>query len=409
MSQLALYGGQPVVQRPLPPWPQSDSLELTLLQETVAQGQWWGMTGTQVKRFERDFAAYHNALYALAVTNGTHAIELALRSLDIGRGDEVIIPAMTYVATAMAVFNIGAVPVAVDCDPATWCISATAVEAAITLRTKAVMPVHFAGHAADMEVLQQLCLDHRLALIEDAAHAHGARWNEQSIGSFGVMSIFSFQNFKLLTAGEGGLLLVNDQALYEQSLRIANCGRMPGSRGYHHEVLGSTYRMSEFQAAVLNAQLTRLTTLGQRRARNGALLDELMAKVVGIQPQRVDDRVDHHARYMYVFTYNAAEFGGVSRDRFVAALVAEGLPAYAMYPCVHETAFYTPALAKLGASGAYQPACPVSHHIATTGVWIHHRLLLNDIEVAAQLVEAIEKVRANAHELMRDAYARVIY
>lgn len=403
MSQLALQGGQPVVQQPLPAWPQSDSLELTLLQETVAQGQWWGMTGTQVKRFERDFAAYHDAPYALAVTNGTHAIELALRTLDIGRGDEVIIPTLTYVATAMAVFNIGATPVAVDCDPDTWCISPAAVQAAITPRTKAVMPVHFAGHVADMVTLQQLCRDHGLALIEDAAHAHGARWHGQAVGTFGIMAIFSFQNFKLLTAGEGGLLLINDKALYEQALRIANCGRMPGSRGYHHEVLGSTYRMSEFQAAVLNAQLTRLPTLGQRRARNAALLDELMPNVAGIRPQRIDERVEHHARYMYVFTYDAAEFGGVPRDRFVEALVAEGLPAYPMYPCVHETAFYGPALGKVGAADAPQPACPVSHHIAANGVWIHHRLLLDDIEVAAQLVEAIEKVRANAHELLRAA------
>ena len=399
MSQLALCGGQPVVQSPLPTWPQSDRLEQTYLQEVLASGQWWGMTGTQVKRFERDFAALHQVPYALAVTNGTHAIELALRALRIRRGDEVILPALTYVATPMAVFNVGATPVVVDCDPDSWCMTVATVEAAMSPRTKAIMPVHFAGHPADMTVLRHFCEEHNLALIEDAAHAHGGSWDGHAVGSFADFSIFSFQNFKLLTAGEGGLLLCSSKPLYEQALQVANCGRMPGSKGYNHTVLGSTYRMSEFQAAVLNAQLSRLPQLGERRRRNAAMLDELIDSVAGIQPQQVDERASH-ARYMYVFTYDSTPFHNLPRDRFIEALVAEGIPAYPMYPCVDDTEFYAPALETVEAPAVAPQPCPNSRRIAATGVWIHHRLLLDDVETAAQLVDAIEKIRKHAEMLL---------
>lgn len=399
MNTLALFDGAPAVQTPFPPWPYHTDLEQRRLQAVLEQGSWWRMTGVQVKEFERDFATAHGAAYGLAVTNGTHALEAALRALGIGPGDEVIIPAMTFIATATAVLMVGACPVAVDVLPDTWCIDPKCIAAAITPRTRAVIPVHFAGHIADMAQIGAICRRHRLALIEDAAHAHGARWQGQAAGSFGDFAAFSFQNFKLLTAGEGGALLTSNADLYEQALLVINCGRRPGDTSYEHSVLGSNYRMSEFQAAVLNAQLARMELLAERRERNGAILEDALRDLDGIAPQGRDPRVERHARYMAIFCYDPAAFEGLPRELFVAALVAEGVPAYRIYPRVQDTTFYTPALARVGAARRTPPACPVSAYLADHGVWLHHRVLLGDAETALQVAAAIAKIRAHAGEL----------
>lgn len=399
MSELALLGGEPAVSSSFPHWPQSTDLEAHLLKDTLDSGTWWRMTGTQIKIFERDFAAFHGVPYGLAVTNGTHALELALRTLDIGPGDEVIIPSMTFIATAMAVFSVGACPVAVDVLPDTWCLDLEAVRSKISPRTKAVIPVHFAGHVVDMKGLETLCSSHGIAIIEDAAHAHGAVWGGQSAGSFGVMSAFSFQNFKLLTAGEGGMLLATDEDIYNKAVLIANCGRPPGDTSYEHSILGSNYRMSEFQAAVLNAQLTRLNEWGKQRERIANYLNNLMCSVDGIKPQGRDSLVDRHAYYMYVFRYDPTAFSGLKRETFVEALVAEGVPAFRMYPAVQDTTFYESALAKVNGNLNELPDCPVSRQIAKSGVWIHHRVLLADENTAGQVVDAIEKIRRNASKL----------
>jgi 3-amino-5-hydroxybenzoate synthase len=395
----ALLGGTAAVSRPFPEWPQHAELELELLRETVESGTWWRMTGSQVRRFEKDFAKLHDARHALAVTNGTHAIELALRALGIGPGDEVIVPSLTFVATAMPVFSIGAMPVPVDVSAATWCLDPEAALAAVTPRTRAVMPVHFAGQTADMIALERLCSDHGLAIVEDAAHAHGGRWAGRAVGSFGSMAAFSFQNFKLLTAGEGGMLLVNDDALYERAMLVSNCGRPMGDTRYEHVTLGSNFRMSEFQGAVLNAQLTRLEEQGARREDNAAYLDEQLGRFAGIRPQTRDPLTDRHAHYMYVFTIDSQEFAGMHRDTLVAALAAEGVPAFRMYPRIQDTAHFAPSLAAVGGSQSPLPRCPVSRELAETGVWIHHRALLADRSATGQVVAAFDKIRRYAPRL----------
>ena len=194
-----------------------------------------------------------------------------------------------------------------------------------------------------MELLRNVCSDD-VAIVEDAAHAHGEVWNGRSSGSFGQMAAFSFQNFKLMTAGEGGFLLVNEAGLIDQARRIANCGRRPGDPSYDHSVLGSNYRLSEFQAAVLNAQLSRLDELAERRLSNATRLDELVGQVSGVTPQSRDPRTDRHSFYMYVVSYDSSRFGGLGRDDFVRALVAEGVPAYRMYPRVQDTGFFPPSM-----------------------------------------------------------------
>jgi 3-amino-5-hydroxybenzoate synthase len=392
-KRLAVDGGAPAVTRPFPNWPLHDELEATLLKEVLDSGTWWKATGTQVRKFEQDFAHVHGASYGLAVTNGTHALELALRALNIGEGDEVIIPSMTFIATATAVFCAGACPVAVDVQKDTWCLDPDAIESAITPSTRAVIAVHFAGHVADMEHLAEVCHRHGIYLIEDACHAHGARWNGKPAGSFGVAAAFSFQNFKLMTAGEGGMLLINDDRMYERAILCSNCGRPPDDTVYNHVVLGSNYRMSEFQGAVLNAQLTRLERLAEHRERIAQYLDKLLEGVLGVRPQGRDARVSRHAHYMYVFEYDPEYFAGLPRAQFVEALKAEGIPTYRMYPRVQDTTFYGIELAKRGLLLDRQPECPVGLAISMRGVWIHHRVLLGDEGMVEQVRSAMEKVR----------------
>ncbi|HEX7243278.1 MAG TPA: DegT/DnrJ/EryC1/StrS family aminotransferase [Longimicrobiaceae bacterium] len=399
MSTVALLGGEPVVRHPFPRWPQSDGLEARLLMEALESGEWWRATGTQVKAFEAAFAAHHGARHAMAVTNGTHALELALRALGIGVGDEVLVPSLTFVATSMAVFAVGARPIPVDVLPNTWCLDPERTAEAVTQRTRAVIPVHFAGQVADMHALQALCRSRDLALVEDAAHAHGAVWNGAGAGSFGIMAAFSFQNYKLLTAGEGGMLLFTDDEAYERSSLLANCGRPAGDTRYEHPVMGSNYRMSEFQAAVLNAQLTRLPEQGERRERSAALLTARLAARGDVFPQERDPRTDRHARYMYIFTYDPDGFSGLDRDTFVAALRAEGVPAVRMYPRVQDTGHFAPSLLSAGGEPDALPEAPVSAGLAERGIWIHHRALLGDEDTTLQVAEAVEKIRADAPRL----------
>lgn len=401
----ALLGGPAAVTLPLPPWPQHDEGERRHLEEVLEHGSWWRNTGTQVRRFEADFAAAHGAARGLAATNGTHALELALRVLDVGPGDEVIVPALTFVATAMPVFTLGARPVPVDVRRDTWCLDVDAVRAAVSPATRAVLPVHFAGHPVDMDALGALCRERGLVLVEDACHAHGARWRDRPVGGLGAMAAFSFQNFKLLTAGEGGMLLFRDEELWRRAQVVANCGRPPEAPGYAHDVLGSNFRMSEFQGAVLNAQLGRMEELAVRREANAGRLARRLAEVPGVRLQGRDPRVGRHAHYMVVFTLDPDAFAGVGRDRLVAALVAEGVPAQVMYPRIQDTGHFAPNLRRVGADPESLPACPVAAELAARGVWLHHRVLLGEGELVDQVAAAIAKLQCRAKDLAAEGAA----
>ncbi len=272
-EELAINGGRMAKRKPFPDWPVYDDREMAALTGVLESRQWWRGNGTQAVQFEQEFAAYHNTRHAMAVTNGTHALELVLSALDIGRGDEVIVPAFTFVSTATAVLCANAVPVLVDVDPQTYCLDPGALEAAITPRTRAIIPVHMAGHPANMDAIGEIARRHNLAVIEDAAHGQGAEWNGQRVGALHTTGIFSFQAFKLMTAGEGGIVLSNDAEFIERCFLYGNCGRPKNDRTYQHSVPGSNYRMSEMHAAVLRVQLARLDEQIARRDANAALLE----------------------------------------------------------------------------------------------------------------------------------------
>lgn len=345
------------------------------------------MGGSEVDNFEREFARYHGAAAALAVTNGTHALELGLELLGVGPGTEVIVPAFTFISSALAAQRLGAVAVPVDIDSGTYCVDPEAVTAAISPRTRAIMPVHMAGQIADMDVLPKIAADAGVDIIQDAAHAHGARWRGMTIGELGSIAAFSFQNGKLMTAGEGGALVFGTQEQYEEAFLRHSCGRPRSDTGYFHKTAGSNYRMNEFSASVLRAQLDRLDGQIDVREQRFRLLSDLVAAIPGVKPQVSDPRCDRNPHYMMMF--RVPGIGETGRNALVKALINDGLPAFVAFRAVYRTdSFWT------GGAPGLTPdelaaTCPVAEVVANETIWLHHRVLLGTEEQMHEIAAVI--------------------
>lgn len=357
-----------------PAWPQFDDTERQALDRALTQGQWWRMGGGEVAALEKEFAAYCGAPYSLAVTNGTHALELALQGMGVGPGTEVIVPAFTFISSSQAAQRLGAVAVPVDVDPDTYCIDVAAAAAAVTARTRVIMPVHMAGLMADMDGLSKLCADTGIQLLQDAAHAHGARWRGERVGELGYVAAFSFQNGKLMTAGEGGAVTFPDEAMYEEAFLRHSCGRPRTDRHYLHEVAGSNMRMNEFSAAVLRAQLTRLDDQIALREQRWPVLSGLLAQIPGVRPQGEDSRADRNPRYMAMFRLPG--WSEQRRNALVDRLVEAGIPAYSAFRAIYRTSAFWQTGAPAETAEQVAARCPNSEAISQDCVWLHHRTLL---------------------------------
>lgn len=357
-----------------PTWPQFDDSERTGLLRALEQGQWWRVGGSEVDTFEQEFAEYHGSPHALAVTNGTHALEVALQVLGVGPGTEVIVPAFTFISSSQAAQRLGAVAVPVDVDLDTYCIDPAAVEAAITPRTRAIMPVHMAGHFADMDALEKLAADAGVDLIQDAAHAHGAQWQGKKVGELGSVAAFSFQNGKLMTAGEGGAVLFPNAEQYDLGFLRHSCGRPRTDRKYYHKTSGSNFRLNEFSASVLRAQLARLGGQIDTREERWALLSGLLAEIPGVIPQSRDERNDRNPHYMAMF--RVPELGEERRNALVDALIERGLPAFVGFRAVYRSdGFWETGAPDLSVDDLAR-LCPNSEALTRDSIWLHHRTLL---------------------------------
>jgi 3-amino-5-hydroxybenzoate synthase len=390
---LAIDGGTPVRTEGFPAWPYFDDTERTALMRALDQGQWWRVGGAQVTSFESEFAAFVGAPAALAVSTGTHALELALELLGVGPGDEVIVPAFTFIATSNAVQRLGATPVPVDVDPDTYCIDLAAADAAHGPRTRVVIPVHLAGMVADMNGLGEWAARRGVTIVQDAAHAHGAVWQGKRLGELGTLCCYSFQNGKLMTAGEGGAVALPDAARYAEAFARHSCGRPIGDRHYQHLMPSSNFRMSEFNGAVLRAQLMRLPEQNAHRAAQWKRLSTELATIDGVTIQGEDPRCDVRTHYMAMFTVAPEMLNKVSASALVDALVAEGIPAFVNFPPVYRTeAFWAGSVAGLPGAEALAEQCPHTEHISAYGVWLHHRVLLGGDREVDDVVEAVAKV-----------------
>ncbi|MGR6918762.1 DegT/DnrJ/EryC1/StrS family aminotransferase [[Actinomadura] parvosata] len=382
---LAIHGGAPVRTEPWPAWPPPlDDAQRELVTRVLESGL-WGATqgGSVVTDLVAAFARRSGVPYGVAVGNATLGLFAALRGLGVGRGDEVIVPAYTFVASATAVLLAGATPVIVDVDPYDLHLSAEAAGRAVTGATAAVMPVHLAGSPADMGPLNALAARHGLAVVEDAAQAHGAAYQGRPVGGLGDAGVYSFQSSKAMTAGEGGLIVCRTEEAYREIWSVCNVGRSLGGAWYGHPRTGWNLRLTELQAALLLPWLDRLDAEIDAREAFCAALERELAAVPGrpvtvVPPPSGTTRDSRHLLMLRVSPE-------VDRAFLLAATEAEGVPLDAGYPPLGT-------MAALTADGARAEPCPAAEEAARTVVWVRQPMLMAGAEAAAQIAEALAKV-----------------
>lgn len=407
MAHLALCGGTPVREKDWPKWPAWDESDTASVQRVFACGE-WGIGSPIVAEFEKAFAEATGAKYAIGCTNGTDALVIALQALGVRAGDEVIIPPYTFIATASAALMLGAVPIFADVDPATYNIDPKCVEAAITERTRCIVPVHIAGNPADIAPILEIARRNDIPVLEDTAQAHMARYDGKVVGTIANVGTWSFQSSKNLSSGEGGVICTSDDELIDLLFSYQNCGRVRDGKWYEHHYLAGNRRLSAFQSAVILSQMKRVEEQMQCRERNAAYLKEQLADTPGIEFQAMVDRTERHAYHLLILRYNAEAFGGLPRKAFLDALGAEGVECDAGYiplytfPLFQRLEREAPAVYACGENVPDYSAvsCPECERICCEeSVWIYQNMLLGDTSDMDDIVEAIQKIRSHQGEI----------
>ena len=408
MAELALFGGAPVRPQGYPEWPVHDEGDAEAVAEVVRSGRWGGFPepGPLAAAFAERFAAYQGAGHGVVMANGTVTMEVALKALGIGWGDEVIVPALTFAATPYAAMAAGALPVFCDVLPGTLTIDPDQVEAAVTARTRAIMPVHLGHQMADMDRLGEIARRHSLALVEDCAHAHGQRWRDRGAGSFGEFGSFSHQSTKLLTAGEGGTLLTDDEQLARRAHSLIDCGRAkdPEEKEF---TFGANYRLGELHAALLLRALERLPAQQAQRAEAGRHFEELAAGLPWLRLLPPDPRITRWSFYRYIVLIEPEAFAGAGNARVCEALEAEGVGAWEGYEPMSRYDLFQPGLSRLPVAvehaGRLDPATmsfPVAEEAGLRRtVYLDENVFRAGRRGIEDAVEALAKVQRHAAEL----------
>jgi dTDP-4-amino-4,6-dideoxygalactose transaminase len=396
-SALAVHGGAPVrgTDKSWPPWPCFDDTERKALNDVLESGKWF--FGERVTQFEKDYAEFQDARFCVTCNSGTTAAEIAMQALGVGPGDEVLVPAFTFIATASSVARVGATPIFVDIDES-WCMDPALAEAEITPRTKAIMPVHFGSRVCDMDRFNALAEKHGLKVIEDACHSWGSKWKGKGTGALGFGGVFSFQASKNITAGEGGAILTDNEEFADLCKSITNCGRAKGAAWYGHSNLGTNARITEFAAALLSAQLSRLQEHTLRRQRNAAILNKELLAIEGLIPQPGDPRITQRAYHIFCMRVDAKAFG-CPREKLIEAARAEGLPlgvGYAL-PLYKQPLFAE----KQWAVDYTKCHCPATEDLCyNTGTWFGHPVLLGTEDDMYDIVAIFKKIKDNVASLV---------
>ncbi len=429
MNKLAIKGGNPIRREDFPVWPVFDEREKRAINKVLESGKWWRDSfgegidlheckeeeRSQVSLFQEEFARFQGSKYGIACVNGTGALDVLIRALDIGPGMEVIAPAYTYVAGATCILQSNAVPIFVDIDPSTYNIDPKRVEEALTPNTAAVLPCHFGGQLADMDRLLEITQKHGIYLIEDAAHAHGSQWNGKGAGTIGIGGTFSFQNSKNMTAGEGGLVITDDEKLAERVESLMWSGRRRGRPWYEFSELGWNYRMTEFQGAILRVQLMRIEEQNRLRRDNAAYLTERLREIGGLDPIVIDPRGEIHSVHIFMIRYNPEEFQDIPRAKLLEAVNAEGIPASSGYahplyknPMFLEKRFYGRECPiscgfynKQRDYRRFEKTCPVSERACHyEAIWLDHRFFLGNKKDMDTIADAFLKVKERVDEIL---------
>jgi len=408
MAKLAINGGDPIRTKPFPKWPVWDDSEINALTAVIKSDQWGSIKGNRVKTFEEKYAKFHQAKYGICVNSGTTALTLALRAVGIGTGDEVLLPGYTFIATATSIVEAGAIPRFVDIDPETYNIDVRQIEANITKRTKGIMPVHFGGRAADMDAILNLAKKHNLKVIEDAAQAWGSEWKGKKVGALGNAGCFSFQSSKNITSAEGGIILTNEDETEKYARSSSNCGRLPQGVWYEHYYLGGNFRLTEFQAAILDIQFERHPKLQAVRHQNAQLLNKHLAQIEGVATLKDDTNVTNNSWHLYIWRYKKEAFHNVSKDKFIKALQKEGIVTSAGY----SIPLYTQPVMKNLAFGPMGKPIDIgvdynSDFLPETeracyeeAIWFPQNILLGTEADMMDIVKAIKKIQENSKEIV---------
>jgi dTDP-4-amino-4,6-dideoxygalactose transaminase len=415
VSRLAVSGGTPVRSTPYPEWPSLDESDVDAVTAVVRGRQVGGFPepGPKAAEFAAGFAAYQGAAHGIVMANGTVTMEVALKALQVGWGDEVIVPALTFAATPYAAIAAGALPVFVDVEPERWTIDPDLAEAAVTPRTRAIMPVHLGQQMADMDRVMEIARRHDLVVVEDCAHAHGQRWRDQGAGCIGDFGSFSHQSTKILTAGEGGTLTTQDERLARLAHSLIDCGR-PKDAAEQEYTFGANYRLGELACALLVNGLRRFPAQQERRSQLAEHFEKLAADIPGVTIKRRDPRITRWSFYRYIFEIDPGAFAGATNEQVAEALDAEGVPAEVQYPPMSRYDLFQPALSRLPVAvehaGRLDPATmsfPVAEAAGErTAVYLNECIFRSDEAGVEHAVEAIAKVQRHAAELSRAAAAR---
>jgi len=412
VGNLAITGGEPLRKTPFTTWPIATKQIAQALDDVLTSSKWGGQPfpGKYAVSFAKRFAELHTAKYGQCVNTGTVAIQAALKAVGIRPGDEVLVPAYTWEGTVGPVLLVNAVPVFIDVAPDTYCMDAKLIERAITPKTKAILPVHLGMRFADMDEILRIAAKHNIKVVEDCAHAHGGMWKGKGAGSMGDLGCFSFQSSKLITSGEGGAVITNNLEYMELVQSYINAGRASITDKFHHRIIGFNYRMGEFQAAVLCAQLDGFSEQAAIREKNMKRFESKLKNTKAIGLLRPDPRITRLAPYGYVLKYFLQHASDIPRAEFVAALQEEGVPCDGLfYEPVYKSSLFPidptdfPALSW----GREKPldlrkmySCPESERAAyQEAVWFPHQHFLGGDEDIDAIADAIHKVLENIEEL----------
>jgi len=409
MPELAVHGGpEAAAGLAVPDWPRFTPTAREYVLDALESGHWSRNTGGEwCDRLEREFADYHDAEHAVAVANGTVALELALLACGVQPGDEVVVPSYSFVASASAVPAVGAVPRFVDADPRTYNPDVDHLREVVTDRTVGMIGVHFAGYPMNMDELLPFARERDLFVIEDAAHAQGTEWRGRKVGAMGDVGAFSFQQTKSLPSGEGGILVTDDDVIADRARLLHNIGREQGSTGYFHTRLASNARLSEYGAALATAALEDLPEQNARRMDNERVLVEELEAVDGIHTKPRDDRITNRGYCLFNFRVDVEELD-LPRDRFLEALRAEGVPASDGYgrPIYRQPAFYREEVAARVPPDARERLpnyrtlhLPGAERLCRENVAMSHVVLLAEEAGIRSIADAVRKVVDGADAL----------
>jgi dTDP-4-amino-4,6-dideoxygalactose transaminase len=407
MSKLALLGGQPVFERPLEWrtfWPPVDETTEKKIQTLYRSRNWTAFDETE-GLFAQAFAAHHDARHGIFMINGTVTMQCALGAYGIGAGDEVIVPALTWYATAMAAHYVGARPVFVDIEPDTLCIDVEKVRAAITQNTKAIIPVHLYGSMTDMDRLMMLAKEHDLRVIEDCAHMHGGVWGGKGIGSIGDVGSFSFQQSKTMASAEGGICTTNDEDIAERIFRMKHIGYGPGqlqgkaNSGPPPGLLCYPFRATAFQALILHEQLASLNSRLERYEKAARYLEQRLGESTRIRFQRRGRKADRQGYFGWVMIFDDPSYSDIPLTVIQKAISAEGLPVIPTWDPVYRFVLFNLAPETYRID---QP-CAITEQVGGRILWLMHAYLGLDMDQVTKMADAIEKVMQSVDDLRKHA------